>query len=304
VADGATWPDLLAWCENELGSIPAIELFKAGHLGEVRGIELADGRRVVIKLRPADKRAGRVVVIQRRLYQAGFPCPEPLTDPCRLGDQIVTAETLVVGDRLVGSPPVAESAELLAEVVALAGDAGAVPELRSPLPWVAWDHLGPGLWPPADDLDVDLNHPSGPTWLENAAARVRARLADGQCRPVIGHCDWEAHNFGWRLGHVAVVYDWDSLGVRTEAAIAGTAATVFSCRPGGPVAATIEETEAFLAVYRRRCQDWDGQATEMAYAAGLWVLLYNSRKELAGGGRGYLDHLSRELPERLRRADA
>jgi hypothetical protein len=40
----------------------------------------------------------------------------------------------------------------------------------------------------------------------------------------------------------------------------------------------------------------------VAYAAGLWVLLYNARKELAGGGSGYLAHLARDLQERLQRA--
>ena len=36
-----------------------------------------------------------------------------------------------------------------------------------------------------------------------------------------------------------------------------------------------------------------------AWAAGLWVLLFNARKELAGGGRGYVDHLHQELATRL-----
>jgi len=217
---------------------------------------------------------------------------------------IVTAETLVPAEGLIGGPPVQECAELLAELVGLAGDAGDFPELMSPLPWVAWDWQGPGQWPPPDDVDLDLNQPPGPPWLEEAAARVRSRLASDHGKGVIGHCDWEAHNFGWRSGHMAVVYDWDSLGIRTEPAIAGAAGTVFSSSTGGPIAAELEDTAAFLDVYRSRCQDWDDDATEVAYAAGLWVLLYNARKELAGGGRGYLDQLGKELRERLRRAGA
>jgi hypothetical protein len=298
------WPSIVAWCERELGSTPALRLFDRGHLAEVHGVELGDGRRVVIKVRPVDGRAGSVVAIQRRLFERGFPCPEPLTDACQLGELIVTAETLVRAEGLVGHPPLAEGAELLAELVGLAGDAGDFPELISPLPWMAWDHHGSGQWPPPDDLDLDLNQPPGPTWLEDAAARVRSRLASDHRQSVIGHCDWEAHNFGWSDGHITVVYDWDSLGIRTEAAIAGAAATVFSSRTGGPIAAELEETEAFLGAYRRRCRDWDDGATQVAYAAGVWVLLYNARKELAGGGDGYVDHLAKELRERLRRAGA
>jgi Phosphotransferase enzyme family len=286
------------------GARADVELFREGHLGEVRGLELVDGRRIAVKVRPTDGRTCCVVAVQRHLFQRGFPCPEPLTGARRFGERVVTVEALVLGEGLLGPPHATESAELLAELVALAGDAGDFPELRSPLAWVAWDHEEPGQWPRPDDLDLDLNCPPGPPWLEDAAARVRSRLASDRHQPVIGHCDWEAGNFGWRNGHVAVVYDWDSLGVRTEAAIVGAAGTVFSCRPGGPVAAEIEETATFLGAYRRHCREWDDESTQTAYAAGLWVLLYNARKELAGGGDGYLGHLGKELRQRLRRAGA
>ena len=154
----------------------------------------------------------------------------------------------------------------------------------SPLPWVAWDWQGPGQWPPPDDLDLDLNQPPGPPWLEEAAARVRSRLASDHREPVLGHCDREAQNLGWRDGHITVVYDWDSLGIRTEAAIVGAAGTVFSSSTGGPIAAELEDSAALLGqAYGSRCPDWDGYATEVAYATCLWVLLYNARKELASG---------------------
>lgn len=149
---------------------------------------------------------------------------------------------------------------------------------------------------------MDLNKPSGPSWLEDTAQGVRSRLAADSWPIVIGHCDWEAHNFGWQTGHIAVVYDLDSLGALSEPAIAGAAATVFASAPGGPVAADLAQTEEFLAAYRCQRPNWDLDALEIAYAAGLWVLLYNARKELAGGGTGYVDHLKHELEERLRRA--
>jgi hypothetical protein len=277
-------------------------LFASGHISEVVGVELDDGRRAVIKLRPPTGRTPSVVVIQRRLFEQGFPCPQPLSDVARLDGVMITAEALVPAGTLVGPPPASECAELLAELVELAGDPGELSELVPPLPWVAWDHQGLGQWPPPDDLDVDLNQPPGPGWLEEAARQVRARLARDHHEPVIGHCDWEAQNFGWRSGHIAVVYDWDSLGIRTEPGLAGAAAAVFPSTPGGPVAADLDQTDAFLRAYRLRRRHWDDDATEVAYAAGLWVLLYNARKELAGGGSGYLAHLARDLQERLQRA--
>jgi hypothetical protein len=190
----------------------------------------------------------------------GFCCPEPLTEASPLSEMLATAEAFVPSEALMGRPTADECAETLATLVALTGEAGKFPELAPPLPWVAWDHEGPGQWPPPDDLDVALNEPPGPRWLEDAAHLVRSRMAADSSPPAIGHCDWEAPNLGFRDGHVAVVYDWDSLGIRSEPALAGVA------------------------------------------AAGLLVLLYNARKELAGGGKGYLDHLSRELQVRLQYA--
>jgi hypothetical protein len=121
---------------------------------------------------------------------------------------------------------------------------------------------------------------------------------------VIGHVDWEAHNVGWDGDQPAVVYDWDSIAVRSEAAIAGAASAVYPSAVGGPVAATIVQTEAFLDAYPRDRREWPPARLELAWAAGLWVLVFNARKESAGGGTGYLEHLRTEVGERLRRAGA
>jgi hypothetical protein len=43
---------LAAWCERWLGAPPAAELFESGFLSTVKGLRLADGREVVVKVRP------------------------------------------------------------------------------------------------------------------------------------------------------------------------------------------------------------------------------------------------------------
>ena len=242
--------------------------------------------------------------MQRLLFERGFPCPEPLSGVSLVGGMLASAEAFVPAGPLVGRPPADECAVGLARLVDLAGNPSVFPELAPPLPWVAWDHPGAGNWPPPDDLDLDLNNPPGPPWWEGTAERVGARLSADAWPAVIGHCDWESHNLGWRDGHIAVAYDWDSLGSRSDPAVAGAAAAVFASAPGGPVAADLGQTDAFLHTYRRGRPGWDEDASEVAYAAGLWVLLYNARKELAGGGAGYVEHLSRELHARLERAGA
>ena len=52
---------LAAWCTDHLGSAPAAELFRSGHLSAVIGLRLADEREVVLKVRPASPRIAACV---------------------------------------------------------------------------------------------------------------------------------------------------------------------------------------------------------------------------------------------------
>lgn len=67
------------WCEQHLGSPLAGEIFRSGYLSVVIGLRLADSRAVVVKVRPASPRIAACVEVQRRLFESGYPCPEPLT---------------------------------------------------------------------------------------------------------------------------------------------------------------------------------------------------------------------------------
>ncbi len=53
VVDAAS---LAIWCEVHLGSPVESELFRTGHLTRVIGTRLADGRAVVVRVRPAAPR--------------------------------------------------------------------------------------------------------------------------------------------------------------------------------------------------------------------------------------------------------
>jgi hypothetical protein len=55
---------LAAWCERWLGSPPTAELFEAGHLSVVKGIHLADGRDVVVKVRPRIPRLAALATVE------------------------------------------------------------------------------------------------------------------------------------------------------------------------------------------------------------------------------------------------
>lgn len=195
-------------------------------------------------------------------------------------------------------------AGLLARLIESAPPVEAVPSLDPAPPWVGWGHGGAGTWPRPDDLEVDLNDHAGPSWVDALGGRLRNRLSASRAGAIVGHVDWESHNIRWRGRTPVSVDDWDSVATLSEPAIAGAAAAVFPATPDGrTVAADVEQTAAFLDAYQEaRDIDWTADELEIGWAAGMWVLAYNAKKEARGAGRGYLEHLGRELRERMRRA--
>ena len=72
------------WTQSRLGSAINDVLFRAGRIDAVWGVQLQDGRAVVIKSHrtPVDLGAAQATVdAQRVLAAAGFPCPVPLAGP-------------------------------------------------------------------------------------------------------------------------------------------------------------------------------------------------------------------------------
>jgi Ser/Thr protein kinase RdoA (MazF antagonist) len=296
---------MVAWCRRWLGADPVEVLFRAGYLSEVTGLRLADGRGVVVKARAPSARLRGCVAAQAALAAARFPCPRPLAGPAPLGALAATAEELVPGGHLLPPGPDAAGrfASLLAELVRLAPDPAALPTLRPSPPWAAWDHDHPGLWPPPDDRDGDLNDHPGPAWLDRVAAGVRDRLAGLRLAPVVGHADWESQNLRWDGDRPLAVHDWDSAVAQPEAVVAGLAAAVWPAAGAPGQAATVEQTGQFLAAYEQaRGRPWTAGERQACWAAGLWVRAFNAKKQRMAGGGPDLDRLAAELPERAGRA--
>ncbi len=303
----AVLPDeVAAWCAASLGSAVVALNFETGHLGGVFGVELADGRRLAVKTRPAAVRIAACFAVQQRLFAAGFPCPQPVAGPSLTGAQMITAELFVGRTEPMASTAqtLPLRAELLCRLVRMAPPARSCGSLSPPPPWVGWDHCEPGIWPVPDDIDCDLNLTSGPAWIDEIGRRARACLRAADLPSVIGHLDWEAHNLAWRDGKPAVL-DWDSVAERPEAAIAGAAAAVFASL-GRVVAATVEQSGQFLAAYEAaRGRSFSARERHVSWAAGAWVLAYNARKESATGYRGpYQEQLAADGADRLALAAA
>ncbi|GAB2610785.1 hypothetical protein GCM10027168_49610 [Streptomyces capparidis] len=304
-----TLSGLSALLERTAGSPPRAELWRWAHLSTVLGVELADRRRVVVKVRPFAERLIGCCRTHRLMWSAGLPCAEPLGEPFRADGRIMTVETLVDdGDSLDVAPrDSARSAAALARFVSTAPAVDAAGPLDPPPPWVWWDHDQGRLWPIPDDRDEDLNEHPGPDWLDEAAARIRRRLSGQDLGDaVVGHCDWEAQNVVWKGGDLHAVHDWDSVVALPEIVIAGAAATVHAVLGGRPGEASIPHTERFLHAYQEaRGLPWTAADREAAWAAGLWVRCFNAKKAtLHPGGGPAVARLAGEIEERLRRAGA
>ncbi|NUS66113.1 MAG: phosphotransferase [Saccharothrix sp.] len=291
---------------EHLGSPPAQELFRSGHLSAVIGLRLADGREVVVKVRPDSPRMAGCVEVQRSLFQAGYPCPRPLIGATSFDGDIATAETYVPGGDVLpsGDHAALAFAEAFARLIRLAPRPTEVSTLDPAPSWAAWNHTGQGLWPRSEeDPDIDLNAVAGAEWIDEAGQRARDRLRTDESDPVIGHCDWLAGNLRWSGDALLVVHDWDSVIAESEAVLVGLAAALYSTA-GADNLATVQETERFLDAYcHARGRQFTADELRRAWAAGVWTRAYDAKYQHAVGQP--VTSLSEdEAHERLRRADA
>ncbi len=295
--------------ERNLGSRPMAELWRRAHLSTVSALELVDGRRVVVKIRPFADRLIGCSQTHRLMWSAGLPCPAPLGEPVRIDGQVVTVESLVedgVAFKVAPSRSARSAAEL-ARFVSIAPAVGEVSSLDPPPPWVWWNHDQGVIWPLPDDQDEDLNEHPGPDWLDEAATRTRNRLAEHDLgAPVVGHCDWEEHNVMWRDDALHTVHDWDSVVALPEIVIAGTAASVHAVLGGRPGEASIPHMAQFIRAYEQaRGLSWTTADREAAWAAGLWVRCFNAKKAtLQPDGAPIVARLADEIEQRLSLAGA
>jgi len=117
--------------------------------------------------------------------------------------------------------------------------------------------------------------------------------------PRIGHGDWESQNIRWTAQERPLaVHDWDSVIAQPETAIVGLAAAVWPAGGGDQDAATVGQSADFIDSYQAAAgKRWTQRAVQDAWAAGLWVRLFNAKKDAGAGPQ--LDGLAGEIAERL-----
>lgn len=290
---------LSAWCGARFGSPLSAIIFESGYASAVLGVALADGRHVVAKIRPWHKRLISCWGVHRQMWEAGFPCPEPLGPPEKHDQLAVSFENyLPGGEQLPRGVGAAEKlGSVLAQLVKSAPPASAFPGLSLAWGFLRWDDPG-DTWPAATDIAEDINSRHDPVWIEQAAGLVRPLIRGNKFPVVIGHGDWWTDNIRWDSGHLLAVDDWDSTVALSEQAIAGVAAALFASGQS-----TVEESAAFLdayvAVSGRR---WSALECHHAWAAGLWARLFDARKATLLGDDSFAAQLQGEVAARLERA--
>ena len=279
--------DLRAWCREHLGAEVSGVLWTVASSGVVHAVDLDDGRRLVVKVRPAEQ-AGRIAesrAVQTALADAGFPVPLPIGHLHPFGDDVAGAEARVDGATTIdGRAPgaVATMAGLLRDL-AVAATAVAPDHLALHEPWgIALP--ADRLWPdPPHDPRFDLGL-AGAGWIDELAAGFRARLVAGAAgrERVVGHVDWRAeHVLVDRAGAVVAVLDWDSLVRAPEAVLVGQAAAGWTIVWGQPDPhPTVAEARAFAAAYgTARGRPFDPAELALLDAAHGYVVAYGARCE-------------------------
>ena len=222
-----------AFCTAQLGSSVDEYLFYESSQGAVFGIQLSDGRKVVLKAHQPERPLAflnAIFAVQRYLADHDYPCPRPLLGPTSIGYGYATVEELIdTGNYADAHHPAIRRlmAEMLAQLATMTRDIRNTTGLQST---ALGRQLPEGvLWPTPHSRIFDfVATASGAEWIDAFALRARQELAYGVGDIVIGHTDWSVKHFRFQNGKVCVIYDWDSLALDRETVIVGEAARGFT----------------------------------------------------------------------------
>ena len=289
--------DVIArFAKTQLGSAIRETLFERTSVGVVVGLELEDGRRVVVKAHQPRQRIEflrTVFETQQYLADQEFPCPRPVIPPTPMGEGFATVEELVeVGFFADPHQPFIREAiaKALARLVELTRPLGAPPALRH-----AWSlRDGEGLWPPTAHSPIfDFAATAeGAEWIDELASEAKARIPVDD-EELIVHSDWSGKHFRFNDdGEITVVYDWDSLGLRTELQALGIAAATFTSNFEMDLfyAPAPDEVTVFIEEYAQaRPVPLSKNEVLGAHAVAAYLMAYTARCEHALGNRGHFN---------------
>lgn len=263
-------------------SVAGEALFYRHSVGVVIGVRLR-GNDIVLKVhhwRASQVSLAAVQRVQREFSSMGLAAPRPLGEAMDFGAGVLTVEQLLAGDIADGHD--ASIRDVLAHELFRFIEAGRNIKDRSNLVGPALlDVSDTTLWPTPHSLRVDfVASRMGATWIDEIAWSARRRLFGYQGDTVIAHLDWRVGNVGFTGPKMTAIYDWDSVGLASEAFVVGSAAAGFSTdwsKPGGSLP-DLEEMRGFIFDYERaRGEDFDESERDIVDAANLLLIAYGAR---------------------------
>jgi hypothetical protein len=219
-------------CSDVLGAAPRAWLFYTASVGAVHGIELVDGRRVVVKLHRSeiDETYLRALnELRVHAAQAGLPAPLSLAEPTRCRAALATFEAFL--DR--GDPPNAREPAVRTRIAReLARFVEVCRSFPDPARLGSWFvPSGGAVWPPPHDSRFRFDETSeGAAWIDAIGRRALARLREPACEGerVVGHGDWRREHLRFEGERLSAIWDWDSVLYAEEPRIVAGAMRTFS----------------------------------------------------------------------------
>jgi hypothetical protein len=276
------------FCWAHLGSGIRGYLFYGASVGSTHGMQLEDGRDVVIKVRPPPETnpclshdhssLETVCQVMRWLTDRGYPCPRPILGPTPLAKGVATVEEFFQkGQRGNGFNPECRKtiASGLAELI------GLLRYFEGEVSCLKHFQRDETLYPQPHSKLFDFKKTAeGAEWIDAFAQRARqAEAHDG--KPVLGHADWRVEHLRFQDGGIVAAYDWDSLAFRPEAELVGMSAAAFTADwtlEGVRRIPTADDIRAYVADYEEaRGQPFSKCEQKSLFATCVYCIAYGAR---------------------------
>lgn len=275
---------LNTFCEQTLHSSIAEYLFYESSQGAVCGVQLTDGRRVVIKAHQPRRNVAFLQAVyqaQRYLAEHGYPCPFPLVAPTPLVHGHAMVETLIDDGVYMDAHVPAIRCSMAQHLAQLAAFTPALKDIGLSSTAIA-RRLPPGvLWPTPHSKIFDFAATTkGAEWIDQLARAAKQVLDQTSGEQIIGHTDWSVKHFRFLNGKVTVIYDWDSLALDRETLIVASASVGFTMTWHLDVrlTPTPEEARAFIAEYEQaRGKMFTPDERRTMNATATYSLAYGAR---------------------------
>jgi hypothetical protein len=276
------------FCQIHLGSRLRGYFFYGASVGSTHGVQLEDGRELVIKVRPPPETnpylsldrtsLESICWVMMWLADRSYPCPKPILGPTPLARGLATAEEFLdIGERGDGFKPKCRKviasgfAELIRLLRSFEGEVPCLKHFRR-------DHA---LYAQPHSKLFDFEKTAaGAEWIDTFAERAR-RAEAHEHKPVLGHADWRLEHLRFQDARIVATYDWDSLAFTPETELIGISAHAFTADwtlQGVRRIPTADDIRAYVADYEEaRAQAFSKRERRSLFATCVYSITYGAR---------------------------